>query len=108
MAKTKNGSRVKKILKIVVAVVLVLTLAQLLVLGILGGIGPFGFIRENKIKNHPGNKPEYDFSQLKAMENSNPFFHQTLHLLLIIIFIKAYNIQYKILSFSMQTSHSCK
>lgn len=49
---------------------LVLTLAQLLVLGILGSIGPFGFIRENKIKNHPGNKPEYDFSQLTAMENS--------------------------------------
>lgn len=70
MEKTKNGSRAKKILKIVVAVVLVLTLAQLLVLGILGGIGPFGFIRENKIKNHPGNKPEYDFSQLTAMENS--------------------------------------
>ena len=70
MEKTKNGGRAKKTLKIVVAVVLVLTLAQLLVLGILGGIGPFGFIRENKIKNHPGNKSEYDFSQLTAMENS--------------------------------------
>lgn len=60
----------KKKFKIVVIVVLILTLAQLLVLGILGGMGPFGFIQKNKIKNHAGNKPEYDFSQLTAMENS--------------------------------------
>lgn len=67
---TKKSGRGKMILKIVLVVALILTLAQLLVLGILGGIGPFGFIQKNKIKNHAGNKPEYDFSQLTAMENS--------------------------------------
>lgn len=73
MEKTKNtpkGGRAKLVVKILVVVVLILAVAQLLVLGILGGIGPFGFIQKNKIKNHPGNKPEYDFSQLTVMENS--------------------------------------
>ena len=42
------------------------------------------------------------------MKNSNSFPYQTLYLFLIIIFIKTYNIQYKILSFGIKTSHRCE
>ena len=60
----------KKAIPITIGVAAALTGAQLYVLGAKGGIGPLGFIHDNKIAAHPGNRDEYGFDHMKPMENS--------------------------------------
>lgn len=67
---SQTGGKKKLVWKIILAVFLLLAAAQTIILGVLGGMGPLGFIRDNRIKNLPGNGPEYDFSALEPMEES--------------------------------------
>lgn len=69
MAKQAKSKR-KKVLCGILGTVAVLAVAQTVVLGVMGGIGPFGFIRENRIKNLAGNAAEYDLSLTEPLENS--------------------------------------
>lgn len=55
---------------IILGIVLILTISQLVVLGALGGIGPLGFIKENKIKNAPGNAQQYHLENVEPLETS--------------------------------------
>lgn len=67
--KLKRQTIARKILKIVVAIVVIFAMIQILALGYFG-IGPLGFIYKIRMKNLPGNKPQYDFSQITSMKNS--------------------------------------
>ena len=60
----------KKAIPIALGTVAALTAAQLTVLGAKGGIGPLGFIHDNKIAKHPGNKETYGFDKITPLENS--------------------------------------
>lgn len=60
----------KKMLWIILGIVLILTISQLVLLGSLGGIGPLGFIKENKIKNAPGNAQQYHLENVEPLETS--------------------------------------
>lgn len=60
----------KKLVWIILGVVLVLGIAQMVVLGVLGGIGPLGFIKENKIKNAPGNAEQYHLEHVEPLAGS--------------------------------------
>ncbi len=60
----------KKIFIVVMVVVIVLAIAQVLVLGIMGGIGPFGFIRKNRIAKMPGNSQKYHIENVAVLDNS--------------------------------------
>lgn len=66
----KKGGRKGMIFRIILVVVVVLAVAQLFVLGVMGGIGPLGFLRENHLKNLPGNSAVYEFSAIQPLENS--------------------------------------
>lgn len=60
----------KKMFWIILIIVLVLIVAQLVVLGAMGGIGPLGFIKENRIKNTPGNDRQYHLENVEPLESS--------------------------------------
>lgn len=60
----------KKLVWIILGVVLVLGIAQMVVLGVLGGMGPLGFIKENKIKNAPGNAEQYHLEHVEPLADS--------------------------------------
>ena len=57
---------------VILGVLAVLTIVQLLVLGTMGGIGPFGFIRKNRIAKALGNGAAYSFDVIAPIKD-NPF-----------------------------------
>lgn len=65
----KSGTIARKILKIIAAIVVILAVIQISILGYYG-IGPLGFVYKIRMNDLPGNKPQYDFSQLTPIENS--------------------------------------
>ena len=70
MAMVKKKTNCKKLLAAIIAIMAAVFLLQLILIGWAGGIGPFGGLKEVSINNMEGNRKEYDFSNLKPMENS--------------------------------------
>lgn len=60
----------KKILIVVATVLVVLGGAQIIVLGAFGGIGPFKFIRDQRIASKPGNASQYHPENISPLVNS--------------------------------------
>lgn len=65
----KGGSILRTILKVLAVIVVVLAVLQICILGYFG-IGPLGFVYKIRMNDLPGNRAEYDFSQIVPMENS--------------------------------------
>lgn len=64
----------KKVVKIVLVVLAVLIVIDLIIsivlAGSMGGIGPFKFLKENKLKSAAGNAEEYHLENVEALEES--------------------------------------
>lgn len=65
----KHGTFKGKLPKVIAGIVAIFVVIQIPALGYFG-IGPLGFIYNIRMRNLPGNKPEYDFSKIVPMANS--------------------------------------
>lgn len=63
-------SRKKKRVTIIAAIIIALLLVQLFVAGWLGGLGPFSFLRKQRMARLPGNASAYFPDTVSAMDNS--------------------------------------
>lgn len=58
------------ILKIVVVILVLWVILSVILLGTLAGVGPFSFIKENKLKNMEGNAEKYHLENVEAIGES--------------------------------------
>lgn len=65
----KGGIILRRVLKVIAVIVALLAVIQICILGYFG-IGPLGFVYKIRMNDLPGNRAEYDFSQIAPMENS--------------------------------------